>query len=105
MDNKNLLSEDDPCGPYVEADLEGLETAIAALREKLKLQNSWVFEELYDRQIKFICEQNDEEFKLSLEKAIEFLSALPAYTQRSGTPKRYFELVDKPVNEALKNFH
>ena len=23
MDNKNLLSENDPCGPYVEADLEG----------------------------------------------------------------------------------
>ena len=106
MDNKNLLSENDPCGPYVEADLEGLETAISALREKLKLQKSWVFEELYDRQIKFICEQNDEEFEGSLEKAIEFLSALPALTHKGLAEllKRYFEVVDKSVNKKLKEF-
>ena len=106
MDNKNLLSENDPCGPYVEADLEGLETAIAALREKLRLQNSWVFEELYDRQIKFICEQDDAKFLSSLDKAIEFLSALPALTHQGLAEllKRYFELVDKPVHETLKEF-
>ena len=53
-----------------------LKQKITALREKLRLQNSWVFEELYDRQIKFICEQNDEDFQTSLEKAIEFLNTI-----------------------------